>query len=132
MKRAMQLPAILGMFILIGFAITDADAVELRSKNALTKLKTAQLDIVNNQLKIKVWAPVNRTVGAVMNKIDFIAPDGGTTSFRITGAFQVLNVARATVNLTDAEAQKVNELLHTKGTKVKVKMRIETFTYIVE
>ncbi len=132
MKRATLSHAFFSVLMIISLAVADAGAVELRSKNAVTRAKTAQLDVVDNQLKIKVWAPVNRTVGAVMNNINFISPDGSTTSFKITGAFQVLNVARASVDLTDAEAQKVNELLHTKGTEVKVKMRIETFTYFVE
>ena len=107
MNKIQILRVLFGALLILFFIHGTAGAIQLRSINAATKAKTAEIEVVGNEMKIKVWAPVNRTVGAVMTNIKFIAPDGSTTSFTISGAFQDLNVARATVELTNEEVDKV-------------------------
>lgn len=119
-------------FLACASARPDAMTFDLKAKNSLVGANTSRFIVTNDELKIRVWSPVNRTVGYVIQRVDFIGPGGPTKSFNVRGAVQPVSTAYASVKLAAGEADQLRELLSTRGTEVRVKMRIETFTFVVD
>jgi hypothetical protein len=79
-----------------------------------------------------VWSPVNRTVGFVIQNVTVTDPHGKSLSLSVTGAGQLANVAFVSIPITEDQSSLLIQLLNTKGTEVAVKLRIETYAYIVK
>ena len=131
---SVYLTSILLLVVLASCASTQGSShkFDLPFKNTVVNAKSGTFIVEPTNFKIRVWSPVNRTVGYVIQTVTVTDPHGNFLSLPVTGAGQLSNVAFVSIPITEDQSSLLTQQLNTKGTEVAVKLRIETFTYLVK
>lgn len=105
---------------------------DLPFKNSMANAKSGTFIVEPANFKIRLWSPVNRTAGYVIQNVEVTGFYGRQLALSVKGAGQLANVAFVNIPITEDQSALLAELFNSKGTQVRVKLRFETFTYIVK